>query len=264
MNHLSYTTPGDTILGARADCRNDTLVSVFHPAGPTFFELMEEALSSTRRGYDLIAPKFDLTPFRTPDEVLAHVAPYLGGDRSIARALDICCGTGAVIRFLRPICREEVVGLDLSGGMLKQARWLAASPGPPTIRLVHGDAMALPFREVFDLATCFGALGHILQENERRFVRGVRNVLVSGGRFVFLTSPLPPILSRAWVLSRGFNVVMRVRNAIWRPAFIMYYLTFRLWECVAMLRSEGFSIALTPSLSEHLFKGCRLVIATKV
>ena len=38
---------------------------MFSPGGPTFRELMQQALASTERGYDLLAPKFDLTPFRT-------------------------------------------------------------------------------------------------------------------------------------------------------------------------------------------------------
>ena len=46
---------------------------MFHPKGPSFFELVEQALSSTERGYDLLAPKFDYTPFRTPDEILEVV-----------------------------------------------------------------------------------------------------------------------------------------------------------------------------------------------
>jgi SAM-dependent methyltransferase len=237
---------------------------VFHPEGPTLLELMAQALSSTERGYDLLAPKFDLTPFRTPDEMLARIAPHLGSDGSIARALDVCCGTGAALRFLRPLCREEVVGLDLSRGMLEEAHRGAGAPGGPLIRLVQGDAMALPFREAFDLATCFGAFGHILRSDEARFVRGVREVLVPGGRFAFVTSPVPPVFSRAWILSRGFNTVMRMHNAIWRPPFIMYYLSFRLPECLAVLKAEGFSVALTPSLFEPPSEERQLVIATKV
>ena len=40
---------------------------MFHAKGPTFWELAVQALSSTEHGYDLLAPKFDYTPFRTPD-----------------------------------------------------------------------------------------------------------------------------------------------------------------------------------------------------
>src|SRR5438874_13813190 len=95
---------------------------MFHPQGPTFWELAEQALSSTERGYDLLAPKFDFTPFRTPDEVLKGLAWYLGPPRSIDSALDICCGTGAAIDILRPLCRQRVVGIDFSRGMLDVAK----------------------------------------------------------------------------------------------------------------------------------------------
>ncbi len=62
---------------------------MFHPQGPTFFELARQALSSTERGYDLLAPKFDVTPFRTPREILEAVAPYVAPPGGIADALDL-------------------------------------------------------------------------------------------------------------------------------------------------------------------------------
>src|SRR5881227_3429906 len=99
---------------------------MFHPKGPTFWELAVQALSSTERGYDLLAPKFEYTPFRTPDEVLAKVADYLRTLGPINSALDICCGTGAGLRFLRPFCHDRAVGLDVSAGMLTEARRLTA------------------------------------------------------------------------------------------------------------------------------------------
>ena len=68
---------------------------MFHPKGPTFFELAEQALSSTQRGYDLLAPKFDYTPFRTPQAVLDAVGEALRPLVPFAAGLDICCGTGA-------------------------------------------------------------------------------------------------------------------------------------------------------------------------
>ena len=52
---------------------------MFGPGGPTFLELAQQALASTDRGYDLLAPKFDCTPFRTPDEVIAPILDALGG-----------------------------------------------------------------------------------------------------------------------------------------------------------------------------------------
>ncbi len=46
---------------------------MFHPKGPTFLELTRQCLSSTEHGYDLLADKFDYTPYRTPEEVLQVV-----------------------------------------------------------------------------------------------------------------------------------------------------------------------------------------------
>src|SRR5215471_16468440 len=85
---------------------------MFHPQGPSFWELTVQALSSTERGYDLLAPKFDFTPFRTPQPILDTVAGELAGPFSAG--LDLCCGTGAGMEMLRPLCRERVVGIDFS------------------------------------------------------------------------------------------------------------------------------------------------------
>src|SRR5262245_27933702 len=118
---------------------------MFHPNGPTFFELAEQALSSTERGYDLLAPKFDYTPFRTPQPILDAVADQLRGLGPFGSGLDICCGTGAGMAMLRPLCRERVVGLDFSRGMLEVCRRdTAGAPGAAELHSVRGDALAMP------------------------------------------------------------------------------------------------------------------------
>jgi ubiquinone/menaquinone biosynthesis C-methylase UbiE len=208
---------------------------VFHPEGPTLVELMRQALASTERGYDLLAPKFDRTPFRTPDPVLEAIARSVGGPRSIGSALDVCCGTGAAMAHLRPLCRERVVGLDFSAGMLAEARRrLADAPGDAHVELVRGDALDLPFDAEMDVVTSVGAFGHVLPEDEDRFVAGIARALAPGGRFVFATGRPPRSLDAWFWMAHGFNAVMRVRNALLRPPFIMYYLTF-LWPDVRPL-----------------------------
>src|SRR5947199_5690386 len=113
---------------------------MFHPNGPTFLELMEQALSSTVRGYDLLAPKFDYTPFRTPQEILDAVAEQLRSLGPFRAGLDLCCGTGAAMAMLRPLCTERVVGIDLSKGMLDVGRQRTAdAPGSAALEFVHGD-----------------------------------------------------------------------------------------------------------------------------
>jgi len=237
---------------------------MFHPKGPTFFELARQALSSTERGYDLLAPKFDFTPFRTPQSIIDAVGPYVGGDRGIDAALDLCCGTGAAMRMLRPQCRRRVLGIDFSRGMLDVGRQsLADTPGDAAVELVHGDVLDMPWEAEFDVAVCFGALGHILPRDEPRFVSQIHKVLRPGGRFLFPTTYLPPHGSAAYWLCRGFNAAMHVRNALFSPSFIMFYLTFLLPEAARMLEDAGFGVEVKDDVFAPRFRALKLVIATR-
>ena len=238
---------------------------MFHPQGPTFFELAVQALSSTRRGYDLLAPKFDYTPFRTPDWLLEAVAPQIGEPGSIGAALDVCCGTGAAMRMLRPLCRERVVGIDFSPGMLEVARQRTAdSPGDAALEFVTGDVLEMTFDTEFDVATCFGACGHILPRDELEFVERIRRALKPGGRFVFVTCYPPPIWSRRYWLSRGFNAAMHVRNMLLRPPFIMFYLTFLLPGVRSLLEANGFDVLEKDGLFRKPWQDLKLVVARKI
>lgn len=237
---------------------------MFHKNGPTFWELAVQALSSTERGYDLLAPKFEFTPFRTPDVILDRVGQYLATLGPIPSALDICCGTGAAMRMLRPLCRDCVVGLDVSAGMLSEARRLSAdAPGTAALEFVRGDALAMPFDRAFDLAVSFGAFGHILTKDEPRFVAEIARVLKPGGRFVFVTAYMPPLWSPVYWLARGFNAAMHVRNALWSPPFIMYYLTFMMPEVKQLLEGNGFEVELPQIEFERPWTGLRLLSAIR-
>ena len=52
---------------------------MFSPQGPSLRELAIQALSSVEDGYDLLAPKFDHTPFRTPAFPLGTPLPVASG-----------------------------------------------------------------------------------------------------------------------------------------------------------------------------------------
>jgi ubiquinone/menaquinone biosynthesis C-methylase UbiE len=236
---------------------------MFHPDGPTLHELAAQALSSTERGYDLLAPKFDYTPFRTPDAILRAAAESLPAGARCDLGLDLCCGTGAAMEILRPLCRKGVVGLDFSAGVLSVARRNAA-PGGARVHYVRGNALALPFGPVFDVVVCFGALGHILRRDQLGFVSEVARVLRPGGRFVFVSSYMPPVWSARRWLARGFNAAMHVRNALVSPPFVMYYLTFLLPEVQVLLDQVGLEVDVRrPSGLGRQWGYLRVVTATR-
>jgi SAM-dependent methyltransferase len=234
---------------------------MFDPEGPTLRELAVQALSSTERGYDLLAPKFDHTPFRTPDAVLDAVAVFLAPLAPFGSGLDLCCGTGAGMRMLRPLCRDHVVGLDVSRGMLEAGRRRA---GPDAdLDWVRADALDVPFGPAFDVVVSFGAFGHFLERDQPRLVAQAAGLLRSGGRFVFVTSHPPGVGSASFWLAHGFNAVMRVRNLLVSPPFVMYYLTFLLPEVRDLLERAGLTVEVRPLADSGPLANLRLVSARR-
>jgi SAM-dependent methyltransferase len=214
---------------------------MFSPQGPSLRELAAQALSSVEGGYDLLAPKFDHTPFRTPDGVLDATAEALRPLGPFGRGLDLCCGTGAGIRVLSSLCQGPVTGTDFSAGMLARARG-----AHPDAYWVRADARALPFAGGFDLAVSFGAFGHFLPTERPALFAGVYRALRPGGVFAFpVGGPQPVTSGRYWAL-RGFDLAMRVRNVVWRPPFVMYYCTCPLPAVSSDLAASGFSVTTVP------------------
>jgi ubiquinone/menaquinone biosynthesis C-methylase UbiE len=211
---------------------------VFSPQGPSLRELCVQALSSVERGYDLLAPKFDFTPFRTPESILGPTAQALSELGPFGQGLDVCCGTGAGMRVLQSVCHGSVTGVDFSAGMLAQAR--GAYPGA---RWVRADARALPFAEGFDLAVTFGALGHFLPAERPALFEGVHRALRPGGLFAFPIGAPPSLTSVAHWVTSGFDLAMRVRNALWRPPFVMYYRASPLPAVRHDLTTAGFTVS---------------------
>ncbi|MFD0689882.1 class I SAM-dependent DNA methyltransferase [Actinomadura fibrosa] len=214
---------------------------MFSPHGPSLRELVIQALSSVERGYDLLAPKFDHTPFRTPDGILAATADALRPLGPFGQGLDVCCGTGAGTQVLAPLCQGRITGVDFSAGMLAQAR-----ATHPDAEWVQADVRELPFAEDFDLAVSFGALGHFLPEERPALFGGVFRSLRPGGLFAFPIGAPPPLTSAWYWTLLGFDAVMRVRNAVWRPPFVMYYRTCPLHALRDDLTAAGFTVTTVP------------------
>lgn len=124
----------------------------------------------------------------------ADLEPYLrmAEEFGARRVLDIGCGTG-VFALLLAERGVEVVGVDPADASLDVAR---GKPGSERVRWIHGDATTLPPLTA-DLATMTGNAAQAVVDPEdwRRTLRGAREALRPGGRFVFETR-IPA--RRAW------------------------------------------------------------------
>ena len=134
---------------------------------------------------------------------LAQVA--LAKELGARRVLDMGCGTGKQIsRFAGS--DVQVYGLDLSPGMLAQAREQAAG------RCVQADATQAPFADKsFDLVYC----QYALHEKSREVIGGLlaeaRRVLRPQG-FLAVTDYAPQADRRPWtqILGLGIRIIERI------------------------------------------------------
>jgi ubiquinone/menaquinone biosynthesis C-methylase UbiE len=235
---------------------------VFSPDGPSLRELVQQALSSVEGGYDLLAPKFDRTPFRTADGLLDATAAALRPLGPFDRGLDVCCGTGAGMRVLTALCHGRITGVDFSAGMLAEAR-----DAYPDARWIRADVRAMPFTGAFDLAVSFGAHGHFPPAERPALFAEVYRALRPGGVFALPIGTPQPITSRSYWALLGFDLAMRLRNAIWRPRFVMYYRTWPLHAVCQDLAASGFTVApvplTAPGQGNNGSPRCCLVVARK-
>lgn len=101
--------------------------------------------------------------------------------------LDIGTGTGFTALAFAPHVKS-VVGLDVSSGMLDQARVRAGNV--PNARFEQGSAEQIPFPGgSFDLVTCRICAHHFNSVPD--FLRETRRVLVPGGRLILADTAVP-------------------------------------------------------------------------
>jgi hypothetical protein len=98
----------------------------------------------------------------------------------------------------------------------------------------------------FDLAVSFGALGHFLPAERPALFAGVYRALRPGAVFAFPVGAPQPITSGGYWALLGFDLAMRVRNALWRPPFVMYYRTCPLHAVRNDLTASGFTVTTLP------------------
>jgi SAM-dependent methyltransferase len=106
--------------------------------------------------------------------------------RPVRTVLDLGCGTGGhAVRLAER--GFDVVGVDLSDGMLEAARRRAERSGSSKVAFVRGDVRSVRLDRQFDAVICmFAVLGYqTTDEDVTRSIETVRTHLAPGGSFVF-------------------------------------------------------------------------------
>jgi SAM-dependent methyltransferase len=169
-------------------------------ARPALWRLFRRPL---RAQFDWLAPVWES---RRGPEALSPLASAL--ERLATpprRALDVGTGTGKAARLAARLFPEaEVVGVDLSPGMIEEARRLLPRELSGRVRFEVGDASALPFED--------GAFDLVVLLNMIPFFGELERVTAPGGTLVFAfysgaATPMytPPETIRTRLAERGFG-----------------------------------------------------------
>ena len=203
--------------------------------------------------YDKIARVYDPWSVTVVEDVPFYLeeARRFGGP-----VLELGVGTG---RIAVPLAAAglEVVGVDLSTGMLEVARESAELAGV-SIDLRHGDMRDPPVEGEFPLVIApFRSLLHLETDADRRAVlRAVQRHLAPKGHFVFdVFAPSPEDIEETqgkwlerepgiWERADWFEstrtLILHVRGEAGEAEMSLAWLDVREWK--ALLREEGFVV----------------------
>lgn len=152
---------------------------------------------SRQRFYDLFSRCYDgFVRLHSGDEgqrsrafLVEQLAPQPGD-----RLLDLCTGTGDVALkvALAVGAKGQILGLDLSRGMLRKARQKQEERGISGVHWIQGNAARLPLRTgAVEGVTCSHALYEVKGSDREEALKEVVRVLAPGGRFCLMEHALP-------------------------------------------------------------------------
>lgn len=171
--------------------------------------------------YTRLAPVYELWARLTesgPRRRVLELAEVRDGEN----LLEVAVGTGAqIVELARANPRGQVAGIEISDGMLAQARRRLARSGLDRVDLRWGDARQLPFEdESFDLVVNSYMLDLLPRDEIPRTLAEFRRVLRPGGRLVLsnMTRGQRPA-HRVWdaLYARGIVLTANCRGVLAAP-----------------------------------------------
>jgi phosphatidylethanolamine/phosphatidyl-N-methylethanolamine N-methyltransferase len=204
--------------------------------------------SSTKKIYDIHSMFYDATFGRLVCRRIARAISHmnLGADD---RVLDLGVGTGVSLNYY-PMDRGRIVGVDLSSGMLREARKKIREQGRNNAQVFQADALTLPFADnTFDHVFISHVISvvsdpcRLVQEAQRVAKPSSRIVIVnhfqSTNRFIALIEKwLCPLCTKlGWRSDLALQDLIRQTGA---EVDYRYKLeSIDLWETVVMVNNKS-------------------------
>lgn len=138
-----------------------------------------------------------------------------------ASALDVCCGTGDWTISLAEAVGQKgsVIGLDFSQNMLNVGK--EKTKPYPNIKLIHGNAMELPFEDnQFDFVTIGFGLRNV--PDYLQVLKEMNRVLKPGGKFACLETSQPTIIGFKQLYFFYFRFIMPMFGKLFAKSYQEY------------------------------------------
>jgi len=195
------------------------------------FAEQSSVLHLVQKSYDRISVQYDdawTSHMRDrSEELIEHLNP-----KTHQKALDLTCGTGFVTHLLSDRTQQKTIGVDISEGMLAQARKNYGHH----CEFVQSDILTylhtLP-PDSLDVVTCCWGLGY---SKPFAVVKQIKRVLKKGGKFAIIDNSLFSLFEVLYCSCLAFLEKPQALNNIMRFRFLSSRKHLSLWLRLAGLK----------------------------
>lgn len=214
-----------------------------------------------KHDYNQIAKDFSETR-QFPWKDFELFKPYY---RSNDAVLDLGCGNGRLLKFLKKEGYKSYLGLDQSAELLKQAKeeW-------PKEKFLLGDMSdPLPMKTKFDAIFAIASLHHLPPKDQEKALKQWKKVLKPGG-YLFMTNWNLHQRSFLPLLLRSFLVPSYGRRGLlvpWQNKVQRYYFAFTKRRLAKILKNAGYEVLLNDYVKDGetatLFSGKNILTVAR-
>jgi ubiquinone/menaquinone biosynthesis C-methylase UbiE len=182
--------------------------------------------SRIKKSYDVVADAyaaelFDELSHKPLDRLL--LKQFSADNKGKGKMIDLGCGPGQTTRFLADNGAKDILGTDLSAGMIAKAKELS-----PHLQFQTADMLKLDFPDgSFASAVAFYAIVHFDMEQLAMALGEIHRILQPGGQFLFSFHIGDDIIHRDEFFGEKVD--------------IDFYF-FRTAEVIRLLKKTGFAI----------------------